>query len=76
MSPNDHGWATYNWFPTAETVGIKKLVTVLGSDYFNRLAERSIEGKADVECMEIRNFHTPQEAVKWLTQNRNRLPCK
>lgn len=68
ISPNDHGWAAYNWFPAAEAAGIRKLATVLSINYFNRLAEKSIEGMADVERMEIRNFHTPEEALNWLTQ--------
>ena len=76
ISPNDHGWAAFNWFPAAEVAGIKKLASVVSKDYFNRLAESSIEGMADVECMEIRNFGTPQEALKWLTQSKNHQPCK
>jgi hypothetical protein len=66
ITPNDYGWAAYNWFPEAEIKGIKKLATILSSDYFNRISEKSIENMAEVRCMEIRNFQTIEEAQKWL----------
>lgn len=67
ISPNDHGWAAYNWFPEVEAKGVRKLATLLSTDYFNRAAEKSIEGMADVNCMEIRNFTRPEDALSWLT---------
>lgn len=71
ISPNDHGWAAYNWFPEAEAKGVRRLATVLSSDYFNRAAEKSIEGMADVDCMEIRNFTEPDEALTWLIESKS-----
>lgn len=67
ITPNDHGWAAFNWFPEAEERGVKMLATVLSNDYFNRIAERSIESMAEVRCMEIRNFKEMNEAEAWLT---------
>ena len=70
ISPNDHGWAAYNWFPEVEAKGVRKLATLLSTDYFNRAAEKSIEGMADVDCMEIRNFTRTDEALSWLTTSK------
>lgn len=75
ISPNDHGWAAYNWFPEAEAKGVRKLATVLSTDYFNRVAEKSIEGMADVRCMEIKNFKTTDEALAWLTEKKAVQNC-
>jgi hypothetical protein len=75
ISPNDHGWAAYNWFPEAEAKGVKKLATVLSTDYFNRAAEKSIEGMADVRCLKIANFQTVAEASAWLTENKKVQNC-
>ena len=66
ITSNDHGWAAYNWFPEAEAKGIKKLATILSTDYFNRISERSIENMAEVSCLEIKNFRSIEEAKKWL----------
>lgn len=66
ISPNDHGWAANHWFPAAEKMGIRKFATVLSNDYFNRAAEKNIEGMADVNCMQIKNFTSPEESLKWL----------
>lgn len=67
IAPNDHGWAANTWFPMAERQGVRKLATVLSDDLFNRIAERSIEGMADVNCLQIKNFQSAQEATAWLT---------
>lgn len=66
INPNDHGWAANHWFPAAEKKGISKFATVLSNDFFNRAAENNIEGMADVNCMQIKNFTTAEEAMKWL----------
>jgi hypothetical protein len=66
ISPNDYGWAAHSWFPAAEAKGVKKLATILSSDYFNRVSEKSIENMADVRSMEIKNFNTCDEAQNWL----------
>lgn len=71
ITPNDHGWAANTWFPEAERKGIRMLATVLSEDYFNRAAERTIEGLADVERMQIRNFHSYDEALSWLSSSKN-----
>lgn len=70
ISPNDHGWAAYNWFPEAEAKGVKRLATVSSSDYFNRSSEKTIVGMAEVNCMDIRNFKTTAAALKWLTESK------
>lgn len=70
ISPNDHGWAANHWFPEAEASGIKKLATVRSNDYFNRAAEKSIEEMAEVQCMEIKNFKSMEDASKWLTESK------
>lgn len=75
ISPNDHGWAANNWFPLAEALGVRKLATVLSNDYFNRFAERSIEGMAEVDCMQIRNFNTKEEAFNWIKQSKRVENC-
>lgn len=75
ISPNDHGWAANNWFPQAEAKGVKLLATVLSSDYFNRAAERSIEEMADVDCMQIKNFGSVEQALAWLTESKNLQKC-
>lgn len=67
ISPNDHGWAANHWFPTAEKKGVKKLATILSRDYFNRAAEKNIEGMADVSCMEIKNFTSYEDSLRWLS---------
>jgi hypothetical protein len=66
ISPNDHGWASNHWFPVAEKKGIRKFATILSNDYFNRAAEKNIEGMADVNCMQIKNFTSSEESLKWL----------
>lgn len=68
--PNDLGWAANTWFPEAEKRGVKLLATVLSADYFNRAAERTIEGLADVEEMLIRNFVSGEEALSWLLRDK------
>lgn len=70
ISPNDHGWAAYNWFPEVEAKGVEKMATLLSTDYFSRSAERSIEGMAEVNCMEIRNFTSADDALAWLTASK------
>lgn len=75
IAPNDHGWAANTWFPMAETQGVRKLATVLSDDLFNRIAERSIEGMADVNCIKIRNFESAQEATAWLTGPETLTKC-
>lgn len=74
ISPNDHAWAANHWFPTAEKKGIRKLATIMSSDYFNRAAERNIEGMADVHCMQIKNFNRPEDSIRWL-QTAKSLSC-
>lgn len=71
IAPNDHGWAANNWFPQAEAKGVKMLATVLSKDYFNRAAEKAIENLAEVENMEIKNFHSADEAFVWLLESTN-----
>lgn len=71
IAPNDHGWAANNWFPQAEAKGINMLATVLSEDYFNRAAEKAIENLADVENMQIKNFHSVDEALSWLLNRNN-----
>ena len=66
ISPNDHGWAAYNWFREAESKGVKKLATILSNDYFNRLSEKSIEDMAEIEHMQVRHFKTSPEAIEWI----------
>jgi hypothetical protein len=75
ISPNDHGWAAYNWFPEAEAKGVRRLATVLSRDYFNRAAEKSIEGMAEVQCLEIKNFKALDDAFVWLSKNRTAQNC-
>ena len=66
ISPNDYSWAANHWFPKAEESGVRKLATVLSSDYFNRHAERTVEGMADVERLTIKQFETFHDAQVWL----------
>lgn len=74
INPNDHAWAANHWFPTAEKKGIRKLATILSQDYFNRAAEKNIEGMADVNCMQIKNFNNHEDSVRWL-QTTKSLSC-
>lgn len=66
INPNDHGWAANHWFPAAEKKGVRKLATILSHDYFNRAAEKNIEGMADVNCMQIKNFTSQEDSLRWL----------
>lgn len=66
INPNDHAWAANHWFPTAEKKGVRKLATILSHDYFNRAAEKNIEGMANVNCMQIKNFINPEDSLEWL----------
>lgn len=75
ISPNDQGWAAYTWFPKAEEKGIRKLATVLSTDYFNRVAERSIETLAEVDCMHIKNFYSMDQALTWLVDTKTVEKC-
>ena len=75
ISPNDQGWAAHNWFPRLEEQGVKRLATVLSNDIFNRAAERSIEGMAEVDCLQIRNFGSLDEARSWLTESKSIINC-
>ena len=75
ISPNDQGWAANQWFPRAEEKGIKLLATVLSTDYFNRLAERSIEDMAVLDCMQIKNFNSVGQALEWLTKPLTKVHC-
>ncbi|MEO5602809.1 MAG: hypothetical protein ABIR06_17955 [Cyclobacteriaceae bacterium] len=70
ISPNDHGWAAFNWFPQAEAKGIKMLATVLSADYFNRASEKVIEDMAEIKYMKIKNFSSVDEASKWLQESK------
>lgn len=69
ISPNDYSWAANHWFPKAEESGVRKLATVLSADYFNRHAERTVEGMAEVEELSIQQFETMSDAVHWLTSS-------
>lgn len=69
ISPNDYSWAANHWFPKAEESGVRQLATVLSADYFNRHAERTVEGMADVEKITIRQFEKISDAVHWLTSS-------
>lgn len=75
IAPNDQAWAATKWFPKAEEKGVRKLATVLSKDLFNRIAERSIEGMADVDCMQIRNFVSTADAVAWLIRKERLAAC-
>lgn len=75
IAPNDHGWAANTWFPMAEAQGVRKLATVLSNNIFNRIAERSIEEMADVNCIKVRNFQSGQEAIAWLTSEETFTKC-
>jgi hypothetical protein len=66
INPNDHAWAANFWFPEAEKKGVRKLATILSRDYFNRAAEKNIEAMAEVNCMQIKNFDTQEESIRWL----------
>jgi len=66
INPNDHAWAANHWFPDAEKKGVRKLATILSQDYLNRAAEKNIEGMAEVNCMQIQNFNTYEESIRWL----------
>lgn len=74
ISPNDHAWAANHWFPAAEKKGVRKLATILSHDYFNRAAEKNIEGMADVSCMEIKNFSSHEDSLRWLGNTKS-LGC-
>lgn len=74
INPNDHAWASNHWFPTAEKKGIRKLATILSHDYFNRAAAKNIEGMANVNCMQIKNFNNHEDSVRWL-QTTKSLIC-
>ncbi|GCC51550.1 hypothetical protein SanaruYs_17750 [Chryseotalea sanaruensis] len=69
ISPNDYSWAASHWFPKAEESGIKQMATVLSTDAFNRLAERTVQNMADISGMKIRNFERLAKAADWLTAN-------
>jgi hypothetical protein len=75
IAPNDQGWAANNWFPKVESIGVRKLATVLSKDFFHRIAERSIEGMSDVDCIHIRNFESTEEASAWLNQKAIHPKC-
>ena len=66
ISPNDYSWAANHWFPKAEECGVRKLATILSVDYFNRHAERTVEGMADIEKLAVKQFEKVQDAVSWL----------
>ncbi len=66
ISPNDQGWAANHWFPKAEEKGVQALATVLSNDIFNREAERNVEGMANLKRMQVKNFNTEEEALRWL----------
>jgi len=66
ISPNDQGWAANHWFPKAEEKGVQALATVLSNDIFNREAERNVEGMANLKHMQVKNFNTEEEALRWL----------
>lgn len=66
ISPNDQGWAANHWFPKAEEKGVQVLATVLSNDIFNREAERNVEGMANLKLMQVKNFNTEEEALRWL----------
>jgi hypothetical protein len=74
INPNDHGWAANHWFPTAEKKGVRKLATILSDDFFNRAAEKNIEGMADVNCMQIKNFSNHDDSLRWLRTTKS-LSC-
>lgn len=67
ISPNDYSWAANHWFPKAEESGITHMATVLSNDYFNRHAERAVEGMTDVSSLLVKHFEHLQEAINWLT---------
>lgn len=69
ISPNDYSWAANHWFPKAEESGVRQLATVLSADYFNRHAERTVEGMADIERLTIRQFEKIADAVHWLASS-------
>lgn len=75
IAPNDRGWAANNWFPMVEAIGVRKLATVLSKDLFHRIAQRSVEGMSDVDCIHIRNFQSTDDAVAWLTHNETFPEC-
>jgi hypothetical protein len=75
ISPNDRGWAAYNWFPMAQDKGVRKLATVSSKDVFSRMAERSIVDMADADCIQIKNFQTAGEAKSWLAMRENTSSC-
>lgn len=66
ISPNDYSWAANHWFPKAEESGVRKLASVLSADFFNRHAERTVEGMADVEKLTIKQFESTHDAITWL----------
>ena len=76
IAPNDQAWAATRWFPKAEEKGVRKLATVLSTDLFNRIAERSIEGIADVDCVQIQNFTSHVDALSWLTRQEHMSACE
>lgn len=69
ISPNDYSWAANHWFPKAEECGVRKLASVLSADYFNRHAERTVEGMAEVDKLMIQQFEKMSDAVHWLTSS-------
>lgn len=75
IAPNDQGWAANHWFPKVEAIGVRKLATVLSKDFFHRIAERSIEGMTDADCIHIRNFSSTEEASAWLTEKAIQPKC-
>jgi hypothetical protein len=70
INPNEHGWAANTWFPEAERKGVRKLATILSNDYFNRIAEKNIEGIADVNCMQIKTFTDHEQSRSWLMSSK------
>lgn len=68
ISPNEHGWAAYNWFPAAEAAGIRKLATVLSINYFNGSQKNRLKQWRILNVWKFGIFHTPEEALNWLTQ--------
>jgi hypothetical protein len=69
ISPNDYSWAANHWFPKVEESGVRQLATVISTDYFNRYAERTVEGMTDVEKLVIKQFESSIDAATWLISN-------
>ncbi len=51
------------------------LATVLSTDYFNRLAERSIEDMAVLDCMQTKNFNSVGQALERLIRPSVKAIC-